>query len=91
MGNGPEPADETYSPWTVVNVVFTHLAEHGMHPVLGGSGPPAEPAAELLCRLGITPMKGGDSRTTQRVRDELAQMRASLPERPPATKRPVSQ
>jgi len=29
---------ETYNPWTVVNLVFTHLAEQGLHPVLGESG-----------------------------------------------------
>jgi hypothetical protein len=90
MAESTPATDETYSPWTVVNVVFTHLAEHGMHPVLGGSGPPSEPAAELLRRLGITPLHGGDSRTTARIRDELAEMRSALPERPLAPP-PVSQ
>ena len=36
---------EKYSPWTVVNVVFRHLAESGLHPVLGESGDPSAPAA----------------------------------------------
>ncbi len=31
--NGPQP--ETYSPWTVVNVVFHHLVDVGLHPTLG--------------------------------------------------------
>ena len=28
---------ETFNPWTVVNLVFHHLADHGLHPVLGES------------------------------------------------------
>ena len=83
------PNAETYSPWTVVNVVFKHLAGQGLHPTLGESGPPAEPAAELLRRLGIAPVNGGDSRTTERVRDELARLRQSfvdqLPGEPPVS------
>ena len=31
-------AEETYNPWTIVNVVFTHLAEQGLHPTFGGDG-----------------------------------------------------
>lgn len=70
--------DETYNPWTVVNVVFHHLAEQGLHPVLGESGDPGEPAAALLRALGITPAAEGDTRTTQAVRDELAELRARM-------------
>lgn len=70
--------DETYNPWTVVNVVFHHLAEQGLHPVLGESGDPGEPAAALLRALGITPAAEGDARTTQSVRDELAELRARM-------------
>ena len=46
---------ETYNPWSIVNLVFHHLAEKGLHPVLGGSGDPGPPAAELLLALGIAP------------------------------------
>ena len=35
---------ETYNPWSIVNLVFHHLAEKGLHPVLGGSGDPGPPA-----------------------------------------------
>jgi hypothetical protein len=52
--------DETYNPWTVVNVVFHHLVEQGLHPTLGDSGHPGEPAAELLRALGIEPRAEGD-------------------------------
>ena len=66
---------ETYSPWTVVNVVFRHLAEQGLHPTLGGGGPPDEPAAALLRTLGISPAVEGDARASQRTREQLAELR----------------
>ena len=70
--------EETYNPWTVVNLVFHHLAEQGLHPVLGDAGDPGDPAAALLRALGITPAAEGDARTTQGVRDELAELRARM-------------
>ena len=69
---------ETYNPWTVVNVVFQHLADQGLHPVLGGNAHPGEPAAQLLRALGISPRAEGDLRAAQDVRAHLAQMRASV-------------
>ncbi|HEY3748790.1 MAG TPA: hypothetical protein VGL80_06295 [Pseudonocardiaceae bacterium] len=75
-------SNQTYNPWTIVNVVFDHLVEHGFHPTLGESGHPGEPAAELLRALGITPTVEGDARTTQRVRDQLADLRASMFDEP---------
>ena len=77
-----ETPEETYSQWTVVRLVFDHLAEQGLHPVLGESGDPAEPAAELLRALGITPTVRGDSRVAQHVRDELAELRAAVMDEP---------
>ena len=41
-----EPQAETYNPWSIVNLVFHHLADQGLHPILGESGDPGEPAAE---------------------------------------------
>jgi hypothetical protein len=73
---------ETYSPWTVVNVVFTHLVDQGLHPTLGDTGHPGEPAAELLRALGIVPNVEGDARTTERRRDKLAELRAAFMEEP---------
>jgi hypothetical protein len=68
--------NESYNPWTIVNVVFHHLVEQGYHPVLGDSGHPGEPAAQLLRALGITPVAGGtDERVTEQNRVKLAQMR----------------
>ena len=69
---------EKYNPWTVVNVVFKHLADEGLHPVLGEAGDPSAPAAELLRALGITPGEPaqGDGQVAQEIRDELAALRA---------------
>lgn len=75
--SGP-PDEETYNPWTVVNLVFSHLAEQGLHPILGSAGDPGEPAAALLRALGITPALEGDARTSAAVRDELAELRATV-------------
>lgn len=66
---------ETFNPWSVVNVVFHHLAEQGLHPVLGESGDPGPPAAELLRALGIKPAAEGNQRHSQDVQDQLAQLR----------------
>ena len=30
--------EETYNPWSVVNLVFRLLASEGLHPVLGETG-----------------------------------------------------
>jgi len=73
---------ETYNPWTIVNVVFDHLVENGFHPTLGASGHPGEPAAALLRALGITPTVEGDNRIAERVRDQLADLRASMFDEP---------
>ncbi|MEU8633952.1 hypothetical protein AB0C38_17395 [Amycolatopsis sp. NPDC048633] len=69
---------ETYNPWTIVNLVFTHLAEQGLHPVFGGEGHPGEPAAALLRALGITPTVEGDARVRTSVHSELAELRARM-------------
>jgi hypothetical protein len=70
--------EQTYNPWTVVNVVFRHLAETGLHPTLGPGGDPGEHAARLLQALGVTPTHEGDSRVSEDVREELASLRAAL-------------
>lgn len=77
-----EDPEETYSQWTVVHLVFDHLAERGLHPVLGDAGDPGEHAAGLLRALGITPAAQGDSRVAQGMREELAALRAKLMDEP---------
>jgi hypothetical protein len=69
---------ETYNPWTVVNVVFTHLADQGLHPVLGETGDPGPPARALLQALGIEPRPEGDQQVVRDVRQQLADIRAAM-------------
>ncbi|TNC24851.1 hypothetical protein [Amycolatopsis alkalitolerans] len=71
-------ADETYNPWTVVNVVFHHLVEQGLHPELGEGGHPGDPAAALLRALGIQPQIEGDERAHDHVRAQLAELRERM-------------
>jgi hypothetical protein len=76
---GPmDTPEETYNPWSIVNLVFRHLAAEGLHPVLGESGDPGKPAADLLRALGVTPAPEGNRQVTARVNDELARMRAAF-------------
>lgn len=79
MGRADDSVQEqTYNPWTVVNVVFRHLAETGLHPTLGTGGDPGEHAARLLRALGVSPTAEGDSRVSENTREELASLRATL-------------
>ena len=68
---------ETFNPWSVVNVVFSHLAAQGLHPTLGGADPGA-PAAELLRALGIEPAAEGDRQAAENVKQHLADIRAAV-------------
>jgi hypothetical protein len=69
---------ETYNPWSIVNLVFHHLAAQGLHPVLGESGDPGAPAADLLRALGITPAAEGNRQLADHVRSELEQLRNAV-------------
>lgn len=69
---------ETFNPWTVVNLVFHHLAEQGLHPVLGEGGDPAVPATALLRAMGIEPGRNDEALTSESVQDELAEIRARM-------------
>lgn len=75
----PEPDDiETFNPWTVVNMVFHKLVDEGLHPVLGATGDPGGPAAELLRALGIQPAAEGNRQVTRNIRDHLAVLRSTV-------------
>jgi hypothetical protein len=78
MDRPGEPLDETYNPWTIVNLVFHHLAGKGLHPVLGGAGDPGAPAAELLRSLGIEPALEGSNQVSHDVRRQLDQIRTAV-------------
>ncbi|GAA5142785.1 hypothetical protein [Pseudonocardia adelaidensis] len=69
---------ETYNPWTVVNVVFDHLAAAGLHPVLGETGDPGIPAAALLRALGIEPGRDDEGPAAPAVQAHLAEIRARM-------------
>ena len=71
-------ARETFNPWTVVNLVFHHLAENGLHPVLGETGDPAVPAADLLRAMGIQPGRNDETVSSPSVQDKLAEIRERM-------------
>jgi hypothetical protein len=72
---------ESYNPWSVVNLVFTHLSEQGLHPVLGESGDPGPPAHALLLALGIEPAPEGNRAVMRDVHAHLAEIRAVFDDR----------
>lgn len=78
MGYDAQHVNERYNPWTIVNLVFSHLAEEGLHPVLGDTGNPGEPAAALLVAMGIEPDGAACEKATQRVQDQLSELRAAV-------------
>jgi hypothetical protein len=69
---------ESYNPWSVVNLVFHHLAEAGLHPVLGESGDPGPPAAALLRALGIDPAPEGNRKVAAAMRAQLDELRVAV-------------
>src|SRR5579864_154412 len=69
---------ETYNPWSIVNLVFHHLAAEGLHPVLGEAGDPGAPAADLLRALGIRPAAEGSRQASEQTRADLAAIRAAF-------------
>jgi hypothetical protein len=73
-----DDTQETYNPWSIVNLVFRHLAAEGLHPLLGETGDPGRPAAELLRALGITPAAEGNHQVAARVYDDLARLREAF-------------
>lgn len=68
---------EGFNPWSVVNLVFHHLCDQGLHPTLGAGGDPAVPAGELLRCLGLEAR--AEDRAIQRdVQTQLAEIRAAM-------------
>ena len=81
----PEQAIESYNPWTVVNLVFHHLVDKGLHPVLGETGDPGPAATALLVALGIEPSPEGNREVMRDVRAHLDQLRSAVLGDPPTT------
>ena len=69
---------ETFNPWSVVNLVFHHLADQGLHPVLGEAGDPSVPATALLVALGIQPGQDHEGPGATLVQSELARIRQAM-------------
>lgn len=71
------PADEgqTFNPWSVVNLVFTHLVDQGLRPTFGDGGDPAPAARALLEALGVQPSHEGNQQVVRDVRDHLSEIR----------------
>jgi hypothetical protein len=78
MAAGEQPQTETLNPWSVVDLVFHHLADQGLHPTLGEAGDPGVPAAALLRALGIEPAAEGNRQVMAAVWDELDQIRTAM-------------
>ncbi len=77
MNADPDPG-ESFNPWSVVNLVFTHLCDQGLHPTLGDGGDPASPARALLESLGIEPAPEGNREIDRGVKAELADIRTAV-------------
>ncbi len=77
MDEHDQSQGETYNPWTIVNVVFHHLASEGLHPILGSAGDPGPPAVALLLALGIQPAAEGNRQYAEDIRQHLAEIRAA--------------
>jgi hypothetical protein len=69
---------ETFNPWSIVSLVFHHLADAGLHPTLGDAGDPSAPAAALLQALGIDPAPEGSRQASVTFSEHLAQIRSAV-------------
>jgi hypothetical protein len=69
---------ETFNPWSVVNLVFDHLVANGLHPVLGETGDPSDPATDLLRSLGVEPGPEEPAHTRTEVSEQLAALRGAM-------------
>ncbi len=78
MGAADDLEAESYNPWSVVNLVFIHLSEQGLHPTLGESGDPGPPARQLLEALGIEPAPEGNREVMRGVRAHLEEIRGAV-------------
>jgi hypothetical protein len=76
VADGPDAG--TYNPWSVVNLVFEHLTDQGLFPLLGTGGDPGAAAADLLRALGIQPAAEGNRQVMLDIRAHLAEIRAVM-------------
>jgi hypothetical protein len=69
---------ETFNPWSVVKLVFDHLVDKGLHPVLGETGDPSRPATDLLRALGVEPGPEPPAHTQTVISQHLAELRVTV-------------
>jgi hypothetical protein len=82
MPESDDPGAETYNPWSIVHLVFSHLVDEGLRPVLGEAGDPGAPAAALLRALGIEPAAEGNRQVIRDIRAHLGTLRAAVLDEP---------
>ncbi|RZT86398.1 hypothetical protein EV383_3293 [Pseudonocardia sediminis] len=73
--NAADIEAETFNPWSVVDLVFHHLADLGLHPALGQFGDPKVAASDLLQAMGITPAPDHAGPADAGVQSNLAELR----------------
>ncbi len=78
MSDADDEQVESFNPWSIVNLVFAHLADQGLHPVLGECGDPGPPAAALLQAMGIEPAAEGNREVMRDVYAHLAEIRTAV-------------
>lgn len=69
---------QTFNPWSVVHLVFDHLVDNGLHPILGETGDPSRPATDLLRALGVEPGPEPPAHTQPDVSQQLAELRVTM-------------
>ena len=72
------PADETYNPWTIVNAVFHHLADAGLHPVLGSGRRPGRGGRRPARRARHSAVHARRPPSLQDHETELAELRQAV-------------
>jgi hypothetical protein len=77
MDYSAQSENEIYNPWTIVNLVFHHLVDQGLHPILGDSGNPGEPAAALLVAMGVEPVAEGSRQARDQIQAQLEELRTA--------------
>ncbi|MDO9377741.1 MAG: hypothetical protein Q7T56_02745 [Nocardioidaceae bacterium] len=77
-GGGGGAEDETFNPWSIVHLVFEHLVDEGLHPVLGETGDPGEPAAALLRAMGVVPDAQGNREIKRDIQAHLETLRTTV-------------
>ena len=69
---------ETFNPWSIVNLVFHHLADEGLHPVLGEAGDPGNQRLTCCGRSASSWAVEGNRIEVDQRNQRLAEIRAAF-------------